>query len=306
MGKNMRVLITGGSGLVGRALATKLARDGDEVIILSRSPERVAGLPAGVIAKRWDGRTAEGWGSLVEGADAIINLAGENISSGRWTRERKYLILESRLNAGRAVVRAVGVASRKPKVVIQASGVGYYGPRGDEEITEETPPGHDYLAKVAVDWEASTTPVEALGVRRAIVRTGVVLSAQGGALTRMSLPFRLFLGGRMGNGRQWFPWIHIADEVAAIRFLIEKETASGPFNLTAPVPLTSAEFSRLLGKQLGRPAITPMPRFALCLFFGEMATVLLDGQMAIPRSLLQLGFTFQFREAGTALKDLLT
>jgi len=192
-----------------------------------------------------------------------------------------------------------------PKVVIQASGVGYYRPRGDEKISEDTPPGSNYLAKVAIGWEASTTPVEELGVRRAIVRTGVVLSTEGGALTRMLLPFRLFFGGRMGNGRQQFPWIHIADEVAAIRFLIENETASGPFNLTAPVPLTNAEFSRLLGKQLKRPAITPIPQFALRLLFGEMATVLLDGQMAIPRCLLQLGFTFQFREAGSALIDLL-
>jgi len=305
IGKTMRVLITGGSGLIGRALAANLARDGNEVIILSRRPKRIIGLPAGVSAKWWDGHTTEGWSSLVDGTDAIINLAGENISSGRWTNERKSGILESRLNASRAIVQAVEAATHKPRVAIQASGVGYYGPCGDEEITEETPPGQDFLSRVAVDWEASTAPLEALGVRRVVIRTGVVLSTAGGALPRISLPFRLFAGGRLGNGRQWFPWIHIADEVGTIRFLIENEIANGPFNLTAPVPLTNAEFSRLLGQRLRRPALMPIPGFTLRLLFGEMATVLLDGQRAIPRRLLQLGFTFQFPEADSALRALL-
>ena len=162
-----------------------------------------------------------------------------------------------------------------------------------------------FLARVAVEWEASTAPLETLGVRQVVIRTGVVLSTAGGALPRMLLPFRLFAGGRLGSGRQWFPWIHIADEVGAIRFLIENETASGPFNLTAPVPLSNTEFSHLLGERLRRPALMPTPAFALRLIFGEMATILLDGQRAIPRHLLQLGFTFQFPEAGSALRDLL-
>ena len=301
----MHILITGGSGLIGRALIANLTRDGNEVIILSRRPERIIGLPAGVSAKWWDGHTTEGWRSLVDGVDAIINLAGESISSGRWTKQRKRRILESRLNAGRAIVQAVEAAPRKPRVVIQASGVGYYGPCGDEEITEETPSGHDFLAQVAVEWEASTAPLETLGVRQVVIRTGVVLSTAGGALPRMLLPFRLFAGGRLGSGRQWFPWIHIADEVGAIRFLIENETASGPFNLTAPTPLSNAEFSHLLGERLRRPVLMPTPGFALRLIFGEMATILLDGQRVIPRHLLQLGFTFQFLEAGSALRDLL-
>ncbi len=305
IGKTMRVLITGGSGLVGRALAASLARDGNEVIILSRRPERVTGLPAGVTTKQWDGHTTEGWSSLVDGTDAIINLAGENISSGRWSDERKYAILQSRSSAGHAVVQAIKAAARKPRIVIQASGIGYYGPGGDEEITEETPPGHDFLAQLAADWESSTASQESLGVRRAVIRTGVVLSTEGGALPRMLLPFRFFAGGRLGSGRQWFPWIHIADEVGAIRFLIENEAANGPFNLTAPVPLNNAEFSRLLGQQLRRPALMPIPAFALRLLFGEMATVILDGQRAIPRRLIQLGFTFRFSEAGPALRDLL-
>ncbi len=301
----MRVLITGGTGLIGRALAANLAADGHEVILLSRAPERTTALPAGVRAERWDGRTAEGWAALADGADAIVNLAGENIAAGRWTAERKRRIRESRVNAGRAVVQAVEAVAHKPRVVIQASAVGYYGPRGDEEVTEETPPGDDFLAQVTIEWEASTAPVEALGVRRVIVRTGVVLSAEGGALPRMLLPFKLFLGGPLGSGRQWFPWIHVADEVAAIRFLMEREAATGPFNLTAPNPLTNAGFSRVVGQVLGRPALTPTPALALRLIFGEMATILLDGQRAIPRRLLDLGFTFHFPKAKAALQDLL-
>jgi len=304
-GEIMRVLIAGGSGLIGRALAASLVRDGNEVVILSRRPERVTGLPAGVGVKPWDGRTAEGWGSQVDNTDAIINLAGENISTGRWTKKRKRAIFESRLNAGRAIVEAVKAAASRPRVTIQASGVGYYGPCGDEEITEEMPPGHDFLARLAVDWEASTAPLEALGVRRVIIRTGVVLSTAGGALPRLLLPFRFFTVSRLGSGRQWFPWIHIADEVGAIRFLMENERASGSFNLAAPAPLINAEFCPLLGQCLRRPIPIPAPAFALRLFFGEMATALLDGQRAIPRRLLQLGFTFQFPEAGSALKDLL-
>jgi uncharacterized protein (TIGR01777 family) len=302
----MRVIITGGSGLIGWALAIGLSHDSHEVIIISRRPERIINLPAGVRAVRWDGHTAEGWYSLADGADAIVNLAGENISSGRWTDERKHAILQSRLNAGQAVVEAVKTVTHKPHIIIQASGIGYYGPCGDEEVTEETPPGHDFLAGLAAEWESSTASLEALGVRRAVIRTGVVLSAEGGALPRMLLPFRFFVGGRLGGGQQWFPWIHIADEVGAIRFLIENEAASGPFNLAAPFPLTNAEFSRLLGLQLRRPALMPVPELVLRLLFGEMATALLDGQRAIPKRLLQLGFTFGFNEIVPALKDLLS
>ena len=301
----MRILITGGSGLIGQALADDLAGKGNDVIILSRQPERIFGSPTGVHAAKWDGYTAEGWQSLANSADAIVNLAGENLTSGRWTDKRKRAILQSRLNAGQAVVQAVKAVTCKPRVVIQASGIGYYGPCGNKEITEETPAGHDFLARLATEWESSTASLEALGVRQAVIRTGVVLSTEGGALPRMLLPFHFFVGGRLGSGQQWFPWIHIADEVGAIRFIIENEVASGPFNLTAPFPLTNAEFIRLLGKHLRRPSFMPTPGFALRLFFGEMATVLLEGQRAIPERLQQLGFTFQFPEAGPALTDLL-
>lgn len=302
----MRVIIAGGTGLIGRALAADLVQDGHHVIVLSRTPERYTGrLPAGVQVERWDARSAEGWAHLADGADAIVNLAGENIAAGRWTPERKRRIRESRLNAGRAVVEAVQAASNRPRVVVQASAVGYYGPCGDEEVTENHPPGSDFLARVCVEWEASTAPVEELGVRRPILRTGIVLSTEGGALPRMLPPFKLGLGGRLGSGRQWFPWIHIRDEVRAIRFLVEREDASGPYNLTAPNPVTNAELTRALGRVLGRPALLPVPALALKVLFGEMATVLLDGQRAVPRRLLEAGFSFEFTDVEAALRDLL-
>ena len=307
----MRIIITGGTGLIGRALATDLAGDNHEVIVLSRTPERVTGLPTGVRAERWDVRTAEGWGALADGAGAIINLAGESIAgkgfitSRRWTAERKRRIRDSRLNAGRAVVQAVESASNKPRVVIQASGVGYYGPGGDEELTEEASPGQDFLARTAIEWEASTALVEPLGVRRAIIRSGAVLSTKGGVFPLVLLPFRLFVGGSVGSGRQWLPWIHVADEVRAIRFLIDNETASGPFNLVAPDLLTNAEFGRVLGRVMRRPAFMRVPAFALRLLLGEMSIVLLEGQKATSRRLQELGFTFRFPEAEAALRDLL-
>lgn len=301
----MRVIIAGGTGLIGRALAADLAADGRDVIVLSRSPERATGLPAGVRAERWDGRTAQGWGHLADGADAIVNLAGENLAAGRWTPERRARIRESRLRAGAAVVEAIRDVAAKPRVLIQASAVGYYGPRGDEELTEDAAPGDDFLARLCLEWEASTAAVTGFGVRRATIRTGIVLSPQGGALPRLVLPFRFFAGGRLGSGRQWYPWIHLADEVAAIRFLIDTEAASGPANLTAPHPVTNATMSAAIGRVLGRPALLPVPSAALRLTLGDMATAVLDGQRAVPARLLALGYRFQFPDVEKALRDLL-
>jgi uncharacterized protein (TIGR01777 family) len=306
----MRILITGGSGLIGRALTRNLTSDGHQVIILSRSPEQVVDLPPGARAERWDGRTADGWGYLADGADAIVNLAGTNIAGQgffptRWTEKRKRMLRDSRLNAGLAVVGAVEQASVKPGVVIQASGVGYYGFRGDEKVTEDTAPGDDFLARLACDdWEPSTAPVEEMGVRRAVIRSGAVLDDQEGALPRLLLLVRLFLVGPMGSGKQWFPWIHIEDEARAIRFLIDNEQARGPFNLTTPNPLTNAGFAKALGRVLGRPSFVPIPGFAMRLLVGEVANVLLEGQRAIPARLLGLGFQFRFPDAESALRDL--
>lgn len=316
----MRVVITGGTGLIGRALAKSLASDGHEVIILSRSPERATNLPqpdrpgsgGSIRVEGWDGRTAEGWGHLADGADAIVNLAGASLSGGRllpsrWTTERKRAIRDSRLDAGQAVVEAVSQASRKPDVVIQSSGIGYYGFRGDEKVAEDAAPGDDLMARLASDdWEPSTAPVEEMGVRRAIIRSGPVLDKHEGALPSMMLPFRLFVGGPMGNGRQWLSWIHREDEVAAIRFLIEHGEAEGPFNLCSPNPLTNADFGRVMGRVMSRPYWIPVPGFAIKLAFGEVTSAVLEGQRAVPQRLLDMGFRFRFPDAETALRDLLT
>lgn len=301
----MRILIPGGSGLIGRALCEELAGPGNDVVVLSRRPETVRGLPAGARAERWDSRSSEGWLPLAEGADAIVNLAGENIGAGRWTARRRQLIRQSRLDACRAVVEACEAAARKPGVVVQASAVGYYGPRGAEAFGEDAPPGEGFLADICREWEAAGVRVEEIGVRRAVVRTGIVLSTRGGALPRLLLPFRLFAGGPLGSGRQGFPWIHVADEARAIRFLVESERARGAYNLTAPEPPDNRTFCRTLGRVLDRPSWLPAPAFALRLLLGEMSTLLLDGQRPEPRRLLQEGFEFRHVEAESALRQLL-
>jgi len=301
----MKVVITGGSGLVGRALAASLADDGHRAVILSRRPEGVTGVSPGVAVEAWDGRSAEALVPLIEGADGVVHLAGENIAAGRWTETRKALIRQSRILSSDAVARAFDRAQRRPAVLLQASAVGIYGPRGDEEIDERDSAGSDFLSRVCGDWEAASDGVEALGVRRVILRTGVVLSRSGGALPRMMMPFRLFAGGPVGSGGQWLPWIHLQDEVGAIRFLLECTETTGPFNLTAPEPLANREFSRLLGRVLGRPSLLPAPGFALRLALGEMSTIVLTGQRALPVRLLEAGYAFSFPEAEGALRDLL-
>jgi uncharacterized protein len=209
------------------------------------------------------------------------------------------------VGSGRAVLEGLRRAAEKPRVLVQGSAVGYYGDTGDPRVTEEHPPGRDFLADVCVEWEDSTAEAEALGVRRPVIRTGVVLAREGGALPRMALPFRFFAGGPLASGRQGFPWIHLADEVAAIRFLLEREDADGPFNLTAPEPVTNREFSAALGRALHRPSLLPAPEFALRIALGEMADMLLHGQRAVPQRLQELGFAFRFAEPEPALRDLL-
>lgn len=300
----MKIIITGGTGLIGSALAEDLAIDGHEVILLSRTPKPAVNHP-GIHLVKWDGRTAQGWGNLAEDADAIVNLAGENLSAGRWTTRRKRAILESRLNAGSAVLQAIQQAAIKPRVLIQSSAVGYYGPSTDNLFNEGDPAAVDFLARVCVTWEDSTLPAEALGVRRIVVRSGVVLSLKTGALPRMLLPFRFFVGGPLGSGQQWLSWVHISDEVRALRFLIESPQASGAFNISAE-PLTNRQFSQSIGKAIHRPAFFTVPAFVIRLAFGEMSTVVLDGQRVSSKRLADLGFQFRFPQAEAALKDLLT
>jgi uncharacterized protein (TIGR01777 family) len=307
----MRIVITGGTGMIGRSLAANLAPDGHEVVLLSRTPERATDLPTGVRAEKWDARTGEGWAHLADGAGAIVNLAGASIAGEgffprRWTPERKALIRDSRIKAGHAVVDAISRVGQKPRVVIQQSGIGYYGPSDDSWLTEDAPPGTDFGARLASnEWETATMAVEEMGVRHVIARTAPVFDEREGALPRMLLPFRLFVGGPMGSGRQWLSWIHRDDSARATRFLIENEKATGPFNVSSPNPVTYGELAKIIGRVMRRPSFMPIPGFAMKLAFGEVSNVLLEGQRATPQRLLDMGFDFRFPTAEAALRDLL-
>lgn len=306
----MIVIITGGSGLVGRALTRSLTQDGHEVIILSRAPEKVSGLPQAARAVQWDARTAAGWGDLLDETDAIVNLAGASLKGegfipSRWSKSRKALIRQSRLDAGAAVLQALRAASKKPAVLIQSSAIGYYGPSGPEPLTEDAPPSDDFLARLCVAWEKSTAEAQEMGVRQVVIRTGIPLTMEGGAFPLLVLPFKLFVGNTFGDGRQYYAWIHFADYIAALRFLLERPDASGVYNLTSPNPVTNREFAATLGRVLKRPSFFPIPAFVLKLALGEVSTVVLDGQRVIPQHLQSEGFEFRYPELQPALRALL-
>lgn len=307
----MRYIITGGSGVIGRLLTQNLVADSHEVIILSRNPQKQQ-LPAGAQAVKWDAASADGWGHLADGAFAIINLAGETIGGsttiplpGTWSAERKKRITESRLQAGQAVVAAIEAATVKPQVVVQMSGIDYY-PASDKVMTEESGRGRQFAADVVANyWEPSTERVEALGVRRVITRTAPLLNLENGPLPASVLQFKLFAGGRLGSGRQWFAWIHPDDVVRAIRFLAETEEARGVYNLAAPDAVTNKEYTKILGKVMNRPTLLPVPEFALKLLLGEVSALVLEGRPVSVKKLESIGFTFKFPTLEAALRDVL-
>lgn len=298
----MHVLITGGTGFIGRELAASLLADGHAVTVLTReitsSGNRV---PNGAKAIRDLARA--------DAVDAVVNLAGANLGGTRWNPVTKMGFRTSRVDTTRRLVDWMSRLGTRPKVLVSGSAIGWYGPQGDEVLTESAPAGGDFSATLCRDWEAEALKAAALGVRVCTVRTGIVLGpsgpAGGGALAQMLPAFRLGGGGPMGSGRQWMSWVHRADLVALIRFLIERETASGPFNGTAPEPVTNAEFAKTLGRVLKRPAILPMPGFALKLIVGEMAEILLSGQRVVPQAALDQGFRFRFPTLEAALRDVL-
>lgn len=298
----MRVLITGATGFIGQSLCRHLHGD-YELVALSRDARRAeAAIGAYARVVEWDGRTTGRWAAELAGARAVVNLAGENIGTGRWTRSKKAGIRESRMHATRALLDAIEAAKAKPGVFVQGSAVGYYGSRGDELLAEGSSAGTGYLAEVCRDVEALAGRSEARGVRCAIVRSGVVLGAQGGALPKLMRPFRFYLGGHVGNGRQWFSWISLHDEIRAIRFLFEHDDCRGAYNLTAPEPVTMKMFCQVLGDVMDRPAWTAVPALALRLAFGEMAEeVLLAGQRVTPKRLMKQGFEFVHAKADDAL-----
>lgn len=301
----MRVVITGGTGLIGRALAANLAARGDSVVVTSRRPDEARGLATGVEVASWDGVAVEQGVSVLNGADAVVHLIGEGIADGRWTAKRKRRIEQSRTRSTSTLVEALSRAEPRPRVLLQGSAVGYYGARGEEELTEASDPGEGFLADVCQAWEGAGADAEALGVRRVLLRTGVVLAKEGGALPKMLLPFRLFAGGPVGDGNQWVPWIHLADQVGAIRFLLDESSARGPFNLVAPESVTNRQLARTIGRVLGRPSFMPAPAFAMKLALGEMSELLLDSQRVQAAALTRAGYEFRFSAIEPALRDVL-
>lgn len=293
-----RILISGASGPIGTALVPSLKAKGSAVTRLVR------GSAAGSDQIAWDPSRPLS-PELVSGFDAVIHLAGESIV-GRWTAAKKRRILESRAQGTSRLAEAVANASPAPRVFISASAVGFYGNRGDELLLEDSPPGQGFASEVATQWEAATQPAARAGIRTAQMRFGVVMSADGGALPKMLTPFRLGLGGRLGSGRQWWPWISVSDVVGAIEHVLNHDSLSGPVNTVAPDAVTNAEFTSTLAAVLGRPAIFPMPAFVVRLIFGEMGEELfLDSQRVEPAKLLATGYWFQYSGLKSALKEIL-
>jgi len=296
----MNITITGATGLVGGRLSELLASE-HTVCGLSRTAPREAGRYSQAFA--WDAEKGAPPEEALARADAVVHLAGETISQ-RWTPEAKRRIRDSREGGTRRLVEGLSTLSRRPSVLVSASAVGFYGSRGDEILTEDASPGEGFLAQVCVEWENQAILSESLGIRVVRLRTGMVLSTRGGALARMLPPFKAAVGGRLGSGRQWISWIHLEDLVRLIRFLLE-HPVSGPVNATAPNPVTNAAFTKMLAGMLRRPAVLPVPRFALEILFGEMAGILLDSQRVIPEAARTAGFHFEYPEVEAALANLL-
>jgi hypothetical protein len=294
----MKVLIGGGSGFLGTALKNSLAKDGHEVFILTRRA------PHGPKQIQWDGKTTKGWGHLVNDIDAVVNLTGYGLEHWPWTKRQKQKFVDSRVLPGRALIAAIQDAARRPRVFLQTSGVNFYGLRGEGLADESTPPAEDFLAQLTVSAEEATKPVEEFGLRRVIVRNAVVLARNGGLFPLMTLAIRLFFGGRFGDGKQALPWIHIQDHTNAMRFLLENESASGPYNLISQQPTSNAEFMQAAARAMRRPYWFLIPKFLLRIVLGEMSVLLTEGRYSQPKRLIELGFRFQFETLEDAMENL--
>ena len=290
--------------MIGRHLCQSLLDDGHTVIGLSRSPENVRGVPVTEM-RRWDALGGPPDDDVMTGVDAVIHLAGEPIAARRWSDEQKRRIRDSRVLSTRHLVSGLRAMSTKPAVFISSSAIGFYGDRGDEPLDELSPPGEGFMPEVCIEWEREAEQAEAAGIRVVLARTGVVLSREGGALEKMMLPFKLGLGGKLGSGRQWLPWIHIADIVGIYRYALANASIKGPVNGTAPAPVTNAEFTRQFAGALHRLAFVPVPEFGLRAAMGEMAAVLLSSQRVLPRAVVAAGYRFRFETLSAALADLL-
>lgn len=306
----MRVFVTGGTGLIGSRLVQALHQRRDEVTLLTRRPH--AARPAlGAFCTLVEGDPIQPgpWTEALDECDAVVNLAGENLFNKRWSDEFKKLMRDSRVvstdNLVGALARKPQTDAGAPRVLVNASAIGYYGPHGDEELTEDSPPGTDFLARLCVEWEAAARRAGGFGARVAIVRVGVVLSKDATILRKLITPFRLGVGGRTGSGKQWMSWIHHEDIVGILLLALDNAAATGPINGTAPNPVTNRDFAKGLGRAVHRPTFMPAPGFALKVAFGEVADVMLAGQRVLPRRALELGYAFKFPTLDAALADVL-
>jgi len=296
----MNILLTGGTGLIGRKLCSDWLAQGHNLWVWSRSPEQVA---------ERCGERVTGVGQLHEldqmPLDAVVNLAGAPIADRPWTKSRRLLLWNSRINLTEQLIDWLSGREQKPQVLISGSAVGWYGDGGERELTEDHPPvTNDFARQLCNAWEESAVRAQSLGIRVVLVRTGLVLAREGGFLQRLMPLFRLGLGGRQGNGRQWMPWVHMDDQIALIDFLLQQPEASGPYNACAPQPVRNAEFAKALGRSLGRPAVLPVPALVLKAGLGELSGLILGGQRAVPMRLETAGFRFRFVELDAALADL--
>lgn len=297
----MNVTVTGATGLIGTRIVSELRARGGEVTVLSRSPDR-AGDALGVQALPWDPMQGPAPAEALAGRDAVVHLAGEPVDQ-RWSADSKRRIDASRETGTRNLVEGLRAAEPRPGVLVSASAVGYYGPHGDELVDESTPPSHDFLGEVVQHWEAQARAAEELGMRVVLMRTGIVLDGDGGALKTMLVPFRLGVGGPIAGGHHYIPWIHASDVAGMYLAALDDESWSGPINVTAPEPVTNKAFSKALGRALHRPAVTPVPAFALKALYGEMSEIIVTGMRAVPVRAQQLGYPFRHPGLDEALSS---
>ncbi len=301
-----KTLITGATGLIGSAVCNELITRGDELTILTRNPEKAKIiLPQADFYAKWDYYDIDSLRSHIEGKNVIINLAGANIAAKRWTHKYKKEILESRLLTTQSLVKAIQISSNKPECFICSSAAGYYGNAGNNILDETSEPGNDFLSDVCLQWEKASQEVDNSGVRRINIRTGIVLSTKAGALKQMLLPFKLFIGGPLGNGSQWFPWIHIDDIISTYLYAMENKSINGPLNAASPGIVTMKEFAKHMGNVLKRPSVFSIPKILLRTVVGQAADSILAGQRIIPKKLLDNGYKFKFENIEEALIDLL-
>jgi uncharacterized protein (TIGR01777 family) len=305
MGGVMRVLITGGTGFVGKQLSSRLVKDGNEITILTRSLKGSEQAPKGVSYLQGDPTEKGPWQDVIANHDVVINLAGASIFS-KWSDEYKKLIRDSRVFTTRNIIEGIPSQSGKKISLFSTSAVGYYGFHGDEELDEESPSGNDFLARLAIEWEAEALKAEEKGARVVITRFGIVLGEKGGALGQMIPLFKKFIGGPIGSGQQWFSWVHIKDLAEAFAFLMKHPEISGPVNVCSPNPVKNRDLAKSLGKVLHRPSFMPAPAFMIKLVLGEFGSVILEGQRVLPRQLLKGGFVFKYPDIEKALQNIIS